>query len=88
MKKKKKLKYKEKKTLDENGKEVLRQISERKEREMLFRREMLEDGRILKQNRDTYRKTLERIKLQKLKEMERFGVKPAYRVDLEKFKIV
>ena len=71
--------------MDENGKEVLRQISERKEKEMLFRREMLEDGRILKQNQDAYRKTLERIKLQKLKEMERFGVKPAHRVDLEKF---
>ena len=37
-----------KRTLDENGKEVLRQISERKEKEMLFRRTMLEEGRILK----------------------------------------
>ena len=77
-----------KRTLDENGKEVLRQISERKEKEMLFRRTMLEEGRILKQNQDEYRRTLERIKQQKLKEMEKFGVKPAHRVDLEKFKIV
>ena len=77
-----------KKTLDENGREVLRQISERKEKEMLFRRTILEEGRILKQNQDEYRKTLERIKLQKLKEMEKFGVTPSHRVDLLKFKIV
>ena len=76
-----------KKTLDENGKEVLRQISERKEKDKLFRRTMLEEGRILKQNQDEYRRTLERIKQQKLQEMERFGVTPSHRVDLLKFKI-
>ena len=76
-----------KKTLDENGKEVLRQISERKEKDKLFRKTMLEEGRILKQNQDEYRRTLERIKQQKLQEMERFGVTPSHRVDLLKFKI-
>jgi len=77
-----------KKTLDYNGKEVLRQIHERREKEMLYRRAVLEEGRILKQNQDNYRKTLEKIKQQKLDEMEKLGVKPAHRVDLQKFKIV
>jgi len=77
-----------KKTLDYNGKEVLRQIHERREKEMLYRRAVLEEGRILKQNQDNYRKTLERIKQQKLDEMEQLGVKPSHRVDLQKFKIV
>ncbi len=77
-----------KKTLDYNGKEVLRQIHERREKEMLNRREVLEEGKILKQNQDNYRKTLEKIKQQKLDEMEKLGVKPAHRVDLQKFKIV
>ena len=76
-----------KKTLDYNGKEVLRQIHERREKEMLYRRAVLEEGRILKQNQDNYRKTLEKIKQQKLDEMEKLGVKPAHRVDLQKFKI-
>ena len=77
-----------KKTLDYNGKEVLRQIHERREKEMLYRRAVLEEGRILKQNQDNYRKTLEKIKQQKLDEMEKLGVKPAHRVDLQKLKIV
>ena len=31
---------------------------------------------------------MERIKQQKLKEMEKLGIKPSYRVDLQKLKIV
>ena len=50
----KKAEAQRKKTLNENGKEVLRQINERKEKEKLYRREMLEEGRILKQNQDAY----------------------------------
>ena len=42
----------------------------------------------MKQTQDDYLKTLERIKLQKLKEMEKLGIKPIYRVDLEKIKII
>ena len=77
-----------KKTLEENGKELLRQIYERREKEKLFQRAVLEEGRILKQNQDKYKKTMERIKQQKLKEMEKLGIKPSYRVDLQKLKIV
>ena len=43
---------------------------------------------IIKQEQDKYIKTLEKIKKQKLDEMEKMGIKPKYRVDLEKIKIV
>ncbi len=77
-----------KKTLVENGKDILRQIMEKKEKKKLQERFKLEEGRIMKQTQDDYLKTLERIKLQKLKEMEKLGIKPIYRVDLEKIKII
>ena len=77
-----------KKTLEENGKDILRQIMEKKEKKKLQERFKLEEGRIMKQTQDDYLKTLERIKLQKLKEMEKLGIKPIYRVDLEKIKII
>lgn len=76
-----------KKTLDANGQEVLRQIQEKREKEKLYQRAVLEEGRILKQNQDEYRRTMERIKQQKLDEMEKFNIKPLYRVDLQKLKI-
>ena len=55
---------------------------------MFEKRYKLEEGRILKQNQEKYLKTLQRIKEQKLKEMEKIGIKPKYRVDLKKIKIV
>ena len=61
---------------------------EKKEKKKLQERFKLEEGRIMKQTQDDYLKTLERIKLQKLKEMEKLGIKPIYRVDLEKIKII
>ena len=76
------------KTFEENGRDVLRQIRERKEKKLFEKRYKLEEGRILNQNQEEYFKTLERIKLQKLKEMEKMGIDPKYRVELEKLKIV
>ena len=76
------------KTFEEYGRDVLRQIRERKEKKLFEKRYKLEEGRILNQNQEEYFKTLERIKLQKLKEMEKMGIDPKYRVELEKLKIV
>ena len=45
--------------------EVLRQISEKREKEKLYRREILEEGRLLKQNQDEYRRIMERLKQRK-----------------------
>ena len=47
----------------------------------------MEEGRQIKQEQDDYRRTLERIKKEKLDEMERYHIDPKYRVDLQKYKI-
>jgi len=76
------------KTLEENGKDVLKQIREKKEKKNLERRIKLEDRKIWKQNDDKYIETLERIKMRKLNEMDRLGIKDKYKVELKRFKIV
>ena len=76
-----------KKALEENGKELIKQIQLNKEKKLFRRRNELEEGRIQAQEREQYFKTLEKIKMQKLNEMEKMGIEPKYRVDLEKIKI-
>ena len=76
-----------KKALEENGKELIKQIRMNKEKKLFRRRNELEEGRIQAQEREQYFKTLEKIKKQKLDEMEKMGIEPKYRVDLEKIKV-
>ena len=76
-----------KKALEENGKELIKQIQLNKEKKLFRRRNELEEGRIQAQEREQYFKTLEKIKMQKLNEMEKMGIEPKYRVDLQKIKI-
>ena len=73
---------------EENGKDLIKQIQVKKDKKLFQKRYALEEGRIIKQEQDKYIKTLEKIKKQKLDEMEKMGIKPKYRVDLEKIKIV
>ena len=57
------------------------------ERKRVLERRIIEEGRQLKQEQDDYRRTLERIKREKLNEMEKYHIDPKYRVDLQKYKI-
>ena len=66
----------------------MKQIREKKEKKNLERRIKLEDRKIWKQNDDKYIETLERIKMRKLNEMDRLGIKDKYKVELKRFKIV
>ena len=77
-----------KKINEENGKELIKQIQNNKEKKLFLKRYALEEGRLLEQEREQYFKTLEKIKKQKLNEMEKIGIDTKYRVDLEKIKIV
>ena len=77
-----------KKINEENGKELIKQIQNNKEKKLFLKRYALEEGRLLGQEREQYFKTLEKIKKQKLNEMEKIGIDTKYRVDLEKIKIV
>ena len=70
-----------------NGEALRRQMREKAEKKRVLERGILEEGRQIKMEQDEYRKTLERIKKEKLDEMERYHIDPKYRVDLQKYKI-
>ena len=75
------------KIFNANGEEVRKQIQEKKEKEKLKKRSVIEEGRQILQSLDEYKRTVERIKKEKLDEMERYHIKPEYRVDLQNYKI-
>ena len=70
-----------------NGEALRRQMREKAEKKRVLERRIIEEGRQLKQEQDDYRRTLERIKREKLNEMEKYHIDPKYRVDLQKYKI-
>ena len=76
-----------KKIFNANGEEVRKQIQEKKEKEKLRLRAIIEERRGIQQDLDDYKQTVERIKKEKLDEMERLRIKPEYRVDLQRYKI-
>ena len=70
-----------------NGQEILRQIKEKVERKKVIQRGIFQEGILIKQELENFNKNLERIRKQKLDEMEKYNINPKYRVDLERFKI-
>ena len=70
-----------------NGEALRKQMKEKEEKRKMLERGVIEEGRQIKQELDGYKKTLERIKKEKLDEMERYHIKPEYRVDLQRYKI-
>ena len=84
----KRVKELKKKILEQNKLEILQQIKEKEEKEKFDKRMKLEDGRIIKQREEAFLKTMGRIKMKKLNEMDKFGIKQDYRIQLKKFKIV
>ena len=70
-----------------NGEALRKQMKEKEEKRKMMQRGVIEEGRQIKQELDGYKKTLERIKKEKLEEMERYQIKPEYRVDLQRYKI-
>ena len=77
-----------KKKLYENTKDLKKLIKLKEEKERLQSREILEDGRKMKQNRDDWRLRMEKIKQQKIQDLKNLGVQQKYIADLEKYKIV
>ena len=51
------------------------------------KRAIIDERKEIQQNLDEYKKTIERIKKEKLEEMEFYQIKPEYRVDLQRYKI-
>ena len=63
-------------------------IKEREEREKIKAREIIEEGRLIKQKNDDWYKRMERIKKEKIQGLKDMNVNPKYLVDLERYKIV
>jgi len=77
-----------KKKLYENTKDLKKLIKLKEEKEKLESREILEEGRKAKQNRDDWRVRMEKIKQQKIQGLKNLGVQQKYISDLERYKIV
>ena len=77
-----------KKKLYENTQDLKKLIKIKEEKERLQSREILEDGRKAKQNRDDWKLRMEKIKMQKIQDLRNLGVQQKYIADLERYKIV
>ena len=71
-----------------NGQELLKQMNEKKEKEKLIKDEIKEEKRVMDKNVEEYQQFVENYKQDKLKELEKFNVKPIYIAELQKYKIV
>ena len=72
----------------ENTKDLKKLMKLKEEKEKLQNREIIEDGRKAKQNRDDWRLRMEKIKQQKIQDLKNLSVQQKYIADLERYKIV
>ena len=66
--------------------ELLKLIKEKEDEKKLKKREILEEGRIIKQNNEKFNNMLEHIKRKKIKELESLKINPLYLVPLKNFR--
>jgi hypothetical protein len=69
----------------ENKIELEKQIMNKEQREKNKRKKELEEGQKIMKEQDTYMKSLEEIRQQKIKELKDLNIKDAYIVPLEKY---
>jgi len=74
--------------LSSHNQELLRQIKEKEEVKLMKERELLEEGRKIRQNQDLNMMHLENIKKDKIDLLKGMNVEEKYIVDLEKFKVL
>ena len=77
---------KKRKEID-NNEEVLNQIQQKKDKEIIRKREIIEEGRLIRLDNDLFFKKMEKIKTDKINELESLNIKSKYLTDLERFKI-
>lgn len=77
---------KKKKEID-NNEEVLNQIKQKKDKEIIRKREIIEEGRLIRLDNDLFFKKMEKIKKDKINELESLNIKSKYISDLKRFKI-
>lgn len=77
---------KKKKEID-NNEEVLYQIQQKKDKEIIRKREIIEEGRLIRLDNDLFFKKMEKIKKDKINELESLNINSKYISDLKRFKI-
>ena len=77
---------KKRKEID-NNEEVLNQIQQKKDKEIIRKREIIEEGRLIRLDNDLFFKKMEKIKKDKINELESLNIKSKYISDLKGFKI-
>lgn len=66
--------------------ELLKLIKDKEDDKKLKKREILEEGRIIKQNNERYHNRIEQIKRKKIKELESLNINPYYIAPLKNFR--
>ena len=88
MEKEKKIEEEKKRMRYENNQDIRKLIKLREEKERLEAKEILEEGRKIRQKNDIWKERMEKIRQQKIQELRDLNVHPIYIADLERFKIV
>ena len=73
--------------LFEHNFELRKQIKMKEEKRDLEKREILEEGRKVKQSNEKYLENFERIKAEKIAFLKSLNVKPLYIADLERYQV-
>ena len=87
MEKEKRIEEERKRMRYENTKDLRKMIKLREEKEKLEEKEILEEGRKIRQTYDDWKRRMERIKQEKIQKLKDLNVEPIYIADLERYKI-
>ena len=87
MEKEKRIEEERKRMRYENTRDLRKMIKLREEKEKLEAKEILEEGRKIRQNYDSWKRRMERIKQEKIQKLKDLNVEPIYIADLERYKI-
>ena len=69
-----------------HNKNILEEIMKREELKKLEQREILEEGRKIKQDNEEYLQNIYDIKKRKIDDLKKMEIKPLYMIDLINFK--
>ena len=88
MEKERKIEEDKKRMRYENSEDLRKLIKLKEEKEKLEAKEILEEGRKIRQKNDLWKERMEMIKRQKIKDLKDLNVYPIFIADLERYKII
>ena len=83
----KKIEEEKKRKRYDNKNDLIKMIKMKEEKNKMYDREILEEGRKNRQLKDDWLKRMEKIKQEKIQVLKDLNVEPKFIVDLEKYKI-